>query len=84
VAAFGLRGGVAIYLASDVAFRRPCLGVVDGQRLLAAAVALALTPLAVELPALATLAFVCVVAAALVAYETLRPKAGRSARAAPA
>jgi low temperature requirement protein LtrA len=84
VAAFGLCGGVAIYLASDVAFRRRCLGVVDGQRLVAAAVAVALTPLAVELPALASLACVCAVAAALVAYETLRPRAGRSARVAPA
>ncbi len=84
VAAFGLCGGVAVYLASDVAFRRRCLGVLDGQRLVAAAVALALTPLAVELPALASLACVCAVAAALVAYETLRPTAGRSARAAPA
>ena len=74
VAAFGLCGGVALYLASDVAFRRRCLGLLDGQRLVAAAAAaLALTPLAVELPALASLACVCAVAVALVAYETLRP-----------
>jgi low temperature requirement protein LtrA len=83
VAAFGLCGGVAGYLAADVAFRRRCLGLLDGQRLVAAAAALALTPLAVELPALASLACVCAVSAALVAYEALRPARAREKRPAP-
>ena len=81
VAAFALCGGVALYLAADVAFRRRSLGELATQRLVAAAAALALTLLALELPALASLACVSAVAAALVAYETMRPaRGGRSAR----
>ena len=82
VAAFGLCGGVALYLAADVAFRRRSLGELDGQRLVAAAAALALTLLAVELPALASLACVFAVAAALVVYETIRPARARGRRSA--
>jgi low temperature requirement protein LtrA len=72
IAAVGLCGGVALYFAADVAFRRRCLGLFDSQRLVAAAAALLMLPLAVELPALAALACVCAVAALLVGYETLR------------
>ena len=72
VAAVGLCGGVALYLAADVAFRRRCLGVLDTQRLVAAAAVLVVIPLAVELPALVALACVCAVAAVLVGYEALR------------
>ena len=60
------------YLASDVAFRRRCLGILDTQRLVAAAAVLVVLPLAVELPALVALACVCAVAAALVGYEAMR------------
>ena len=48
VAAVGLCGGVALYLAADVAFRRRCLGILDKQRLVAAAAVLVVLPLAVE------------------------------------
>ena len=37
VAAVGLCGGVALYLAADVGFRRRCLGVLERPRLVAAA-----------------------------------------------
>jgi low temperature requirement protein LtrA len=71
VSATALCGGVALYLASDVAFRRRCLGVFERSRLVAAAGCLALLPLATELPSLAALASVAAVTAALVAYESL-------------
>jgi low temperature requirement protein LtrA len=72
VAAAALCGGVALYLASDVAFRRRCLGWFERPRLVAAAGCLALLPLAVELPSLAALGGVAAVCAALVGYEALR------------
>jgi low temperature requirement protein LtrA len=71
VPAAALCGGVALYLAADVAFRRRCLGVLERPRLLAGAACLALLPLAVEVPALAALGCVAAVASALVAYEAL-------------
>jgi hypothetical protein len=45
---------------------------VNKQRLVVAVLLLALLPLAVELPALATLALVAAVLTALIAYEALR------------
>ena len=78
VAAFGLCGGAALYLTADVAFRRRSLGLLDGQRLVAAAAALLVLPLALTVPALVALACVFAVAAALVAYESFAP-AGRRA-----
>jgi low temperature requirement protein LtrA len=72
VAAAALCGGAALYLASDVAFRRRCLGTVEPQRLVAAAACAALLPLATATDALAALAAVAAVCAALVAYESLR------------
>jgi low temperature requirement protein LtrA len=72
VSAAALCGGVALYLAADVAFRRRCLGLLERPRLLAAAACLALFPLATELPSLAALAGVAAVCAALVATESLR------------
>jgi low temperature requirement protein LtrA len=72
VSAAALCGGVALYLAGDVAFRRRCLGLVERPRLLAAAACLALVPLATELPSLAALAGVAAICAALVAAESLR------------
>jgi low temperature requirement protein LtrA len=71
VSATALCAGVALYLVSDVAFRRRCLGTLERPRLIAAAACLALLPLAIELPSLAALACVAAVGAALVAYETL-------------
>ena len=72
IAAVGLCGGVALYLAADVAFRRRCLGLLDRQRLVAAGAALLVLPIALTAPALVALACVCAVAAVLVSYETLR------------
>ena len=69
VPALALCGGVALYLAADVAFRRRCLGVLERPRVLAAAACVVLVPLATALPALVTLAAVAGVAAALVAVE---------------
>ncbi len=72
VPAVGLCGGVALYLLAHVAFRLRNVGTVNRQRVVAAAVLLALVPLAVEVPALATLALVAAVTAGLIAYEALR------------
>ena len=72
VAAAGLCGGVALYLAADVAFRRRCLGAIERQRLVAAGACVAALPIATELPALAGLAAVAAICSALVAYESLR------------
>jgi len=71
VSAAALCGGVALYLASDVAFRRRCLGIVERPRLAAAAACQALLPLATALPSLAALACVAAICAVLVASESL-------------
>jgi low temperature requirement protein LtrA len=74
IAAVALCGGVALYLASDVAFRARCLGTADGRRLVAAGVcALAVLP-ALVLPALGALAIVAAIGAALVAAESFAPR----------
>ena len=78
VAAAALCGGVALYLAADVGFRRRGLEALDGQRLAAAAACVALVLPATRLPAITTLAMVAAVCAALVVYE-----ARRSARVEP-
>ena len=72
VPAFALLGGLAIYLLAHVAFRLRNAHTLSRQRLAAALVTLALLPLAVEIPALATLAIVSALVVALIAYETLR------------
>jgi len=70
VPAFALLGGVAIYLLGLVAFRYRHVHTVNRRRLLMAMVLLLLVPVAVELPALATLGIVNVLIWAMVAYET--------------
>jgi low temperature requirement protein LtrA len=72
VSAAALGGGVALYLAADVAFRRRCLGALEPQRLVAAAACAAVIPLATQIDSLAALAAVAAVCGALVAYESLR------------
>ena len=72
VPAFALLGGLAAYLLAHVAFRLRNARSLNRHRLVAAALALALLPLAIEIPALATLALVAGVLVALIAYETLR------------
>jgi low temperature requirement protein LtrA len=72
VPAFALLGGTALYLLAHVAFRWRNIHRFSTQRLLAAAVLLALLPAALELPALATLGAVALVLAALIVYEVHR------------
>jgi low temperature requirement protein LtrA len=72
VPAVALLGGTALYLVAHVAFRLRNLGTVNVQRLVVAGVLVALLPLAVELPALASAALVAGLLAALIAYEALR------------
>ena len=72
VPAVALLGGVALYLVAHVAFRLRNVHSLSVQRLVCAALLLALLPVAVELPALASLAIVAGVLCALVTYEALR------------
>ncbi len=72
VPAVALLGGVALYLVAHVAFRLRNVHTLSRQRLVAAALLIALIPLAGELPALALQAIVAAVLAALVAFEALR------------
>ncbi len=70
VPAFALLGGVAAYLLGHVAFRYRHIHTVNWRRTGLAALLLALWPLAVEIPALATLALVAVLLWALIGFET--------------
>ncbi len=77
VPAVTLCGGVALYLAAHILFRLRNVGSLNRQRLVVAVLLLAFLPLAVELPALATLAIVAGLLAALIAYEALHFAAAR-------
>jgi low temperature requirement protein LtrA len=72
VPAFAALGGTALYLLAHVAFRWRNVHRFSAQRLLSAAVLVAVLPAAVELPALATLAMLAAVLCALIAYENVR------------
>jgi low temperature requirement protein LtrA len=72
VPAAALLGGVALYLLAHVAFRLRNVRTLNRQRLVAAAVFLALIPLGREAPALATLALAAILLSALIAYEAIR------------
>src|SRR5215218_753369 len=67
VPAVALLGGTALYLLAHVAFR-----LLNVRRLVVAILALALFPLAVEIPSLATLAILAVLLVLLIAYEAVR------------
>jgi low temperature requirement protein LtrA len=71
-AAAALVGGAALYLVAHVTFKQRCLAVLSRQRLLAAAVLLAILPFAHSLHAVVTVGAVCAVYWVLVAYETIR------------
>ena len=71
VPAVALLGGPALYLLAHVAFRWRNVHRFNAQRLLCATLLLALIPVAVEIPALATLAIVVALLAALIAYEAV-------------
>jgi low temperature requirement protein LtrA len=72
VPAVALVGGVAAYLLAHVGFRWRLVHTLSRQRLAAAVVALALLPVATELPAIVTLGFVVVLLCALIVYEVVR------------
>jgi low temperature requirement protein LtrA len=65
-------GGAAVYLIAHVAFRWRNVRSFNVHRTICAVVLLALIPVAVELPALATVAILAALLAALIAYETIR------------
>jgi low temperature requirement protein LtrA len=69
VPATALCAGAALYLVALSAFKRRNIGSWNQPRLVAAAVLVALAPLATALPALLSLTFVAVVACALIGYE---------------
>jgi low temperature requirement protein LtrA len=72
VPAVALLGGAALYLLAHVAFRLRNVHTLNRQRLVAAIVAVALIPVATEVPALATLAILAALLVTLVAYEAIR------------
>ena len=71
VPAVALLGGTAVYLLAHVAFRWRNIHTLNRQRLGCAVLLVALVPLGVELPSLATLALLAALLAALVAFEAL-------------
>jgi low temperature requirement protein LtrA len=72
VVAASLCGGVALYLVALSTFKRRNYGTFNQPRLVAAALLLALAPIATTIPALAALALVAATAVSLVAYEAIR------------
>jgi low temperature requirement protein LtrA len=72
VAAAGLCGGIALYLLALSAFKRRNIGTFNRPRLFAAGLLVALTPLAVVIPALAALALVTAATCGLIAFEVAR------------
>jgi low temperature requirement protein LtrA len=72
VPAAALLGGIAAYLVAHVFFRYRNVHRVSWQRLVAAAVLVALVPAALELDALVTLAIAAVLLAVLIVYEAHR------------
>ncbi len=72
IPAIALCGGVAMYLVAHVLFRLRNVRTFNRHRTVVSALLLALIPLAVELPALATLALVAGLCVGLIAYEAIR------------
>jgi low temperature requirement protein LtrA len=72
VIATALLGGTALYLLAHVAFRLRNIHTFNRHRFVTAVLLLALIPLAVELPALGSLAILAGVLTALIAYEAIR------------
>jgi low temperature requirement protein LtrA len=72
VPAVALLGGTALYLLAHVAFRWRNVHTLNRQRLGTAVVLVALLPVGVELPSLATLAILATVLVALITYERMR------------
>jgi low temperature requirement protein LtrA len=72
VPAVALLGGTALYLLAHVAFRLRNIHTLNRQRLVTAVLLVALLPVGVELPSLATLAILATVLVALITYERVR------------
>jgi low temperature requirement protein LtrA len=72
VPAVALCGGIALYLVAHVLFRLRNVGSFNRHRSVVAVLLLALLPLAVQLPALATLALVAALCVGLIVYEAIR------------
>jgi low temperature requirement protein LtrA len=70
-AATAMFGGMALYLVAHVAFRWRNLHTLNRQRLVTAALLLALIPLVVEMDALVALALMAALLAILIAYEAI-------------
>ncbi len=77
VVAVALFGGMALYLLAHIAFRLRNMGTLNVQRLVVAVVMLALIPVGVSLPSLASLAILTAVLVALVGYEAVRFREAR-------
>ncbi len=72
VPAVAMMGGTAMYLLAHVAFRLRNVHRLSKERLVCAIALLALIPVALEIPALASLALVSALLSALIAYEKPR------------
>jgi len=72
VPAAAMLGGTALYLLAHVAFRWRNVHTLSTQRLVCAVLLVVLVPVAVAIPALATLGVLAAILVALIAYEALR------------
>jgi len=77
VPAVALCGGAALYLLAHILFRLRNVRSLNRQRLLVTVLLVAFIPIAVELPALATLATVAGLLTGLIGYEAIRFSAAR-------
>jgi low temperature requirement protein LtrA len=77
VPAAAMFGGVALYLLGHVAFRYRNLHSVNRQRLVTAALLVALLPLVIRIDALWAVALLAAILVALIAYEAIRFAAAR-------
>jgi low temperature requirement protein LtrA len=76
--AVALCGGLALYLLAHVAFRLRNTGSIGWRRIVAAAVCLAVIPVALEVSGVATLAILLGVWIALIGYEVTRDAEARA------
>jgi low temperature requirement protein LtrA len=72
VIATALLGGIALYLLAHVAFRYRNVHSLNNHRLVCAVLLLVVIPVAVEVPALVTLAFIAGALSVLIALEAVR------------
>jgi low temperature requirement protein LtrA len=76
--AFGLLGGIALYMLAHVVFRLRIGGGLGRGRPIATVVLLGLLPVAREVSALTALGLVAVICVCLIAYEVLRHRESRA------